>query len=132
MARPNGQRYPLETGRSQVVDLNATLTGNGSGNLINADSALNGGGEITSGTHTGTGTYTIVFAKKWSQLVALPSFGFLDATASNILGFDGVCTAIDVTAGTATFVFAIGNVATDLPATTTITVRWAVRSTNKN
>lgn len=132
MARPNGQRYPLETGRSQIVDLFATLTGNGSGNLINADSGINGGGEILSGTHTATGTYTIAFAKAWSQLVALPSFGFLDATASNILGFDGVCTAIDVTAKTATFVFSIGNVATDLPATTTVTVRWAVRSTNKN
>lgn len=132
MSTPNGQRNPINTPRSMVVDLFATLTGNGSGNLINADSGINGGGEILSGTHTATGTYTIVFAKKWSQLVQLPSFGFLDATASNILGFDGVCTAIDVTAGTATFAFSIGSVATDLPTTTTVTVRWAVRPTNKN
>jgi hypothetical protein len=132
MTTPNGQRRPLETPRSQVVDLFATLTGNGSGNLINADSGINGGGEITSGTHTGTGTYTIVFAKKWSQLVQQPSFSFMDATASNILGFDGYTTAIDVTAGTATFVFAVGSVATDLPATTTVTVRWTVRPVSKN
>lgn len=133
MARPNGQRYPLETGRSQIVDLFAKLTGAGAADMVNADSAVNGGGEITAAVHGITGTYTITFAKKWSQLVQAPQFTFVDATSNNIAGLEGSCTAIDVAAGTATFVFSQNSTTlVDVPSTTTVYVRWAVRSTNKN
>jgi len=134
MASPNGQRRPIETPRSQVIDLFATLVGGGAAaNLVNGDSAINGGGEIISAVRSALGTYTITFAKKWSQLVQYPVFSFFDATAVNVAGLDGNTTAIDVTAGTATFVFSQNSTTlVDLATTTTVTVRWAVRPVNKN
>lgn len=134
MSTPNGQRRPLETPRSQVVDLMAKLTGGGAAtDMVNADSAINGGGEISAAVRSALGTYTITFRKNWPQLVQAPVFSFVDATAANIAGLDGAVTAIDVTAGTATFVFSQNSTTlVDLPTTTTVYVRWAVRSTNKN
>ena len=130
---PNGQRRPIETPRSQVVDVFAKLTGAGAADLVNADSAINGGGEIVTAVHGITGTYAITFRKLWPQLVQAPTFTFVDATSNNIAGLEGSVTAIDVTAGTATFVFSQNSTTlVDVPATTTIYIRWAVRSTNKN
>lgn len=133
MTTPNGQRNPVETPRTKVVQLFATLTGGGaSTSLVNSDAAVNGGGEIVSATWTTTGTYSVVFAKKWPQVLCLPDFSFLDATASNVSGMNGICTAFSATAGTATFVFAVNTTPTDLLTSTTVTVNWAVRAVSKN
>lgn len=134
MPQPNGQRRPLETPRTYVVDLFAKLTGGGAAtDMVNADSAINGGGEISAAVRASLGTYTITFRKFWPQLLDAPKFSFVDATAANIAGLDGAVTAIDATAGTATFVFSQNSTTlVDLPTTTTVYVRWAVRASSKN
>lgn len=132
MTTPNGQRHPLQTPRTYVVTLFSKMQGGGNGDLVNLDAGVNGGGEIVSAVHTGTGTYSVTFAKPWSQLLYAPEFSYVDPTASNTLGFDGVVTAIDVTARTATFVFASNTAATDIPSTTTVYITWTVRASNKN
>jgi hypothetical protein len=117
-----------------VVDVFAKLTGGGAAaDMVNADSAINGGGEIVTAVRSALGTYTITFRKFWSQLVQAPVFTFVDATATNIAGIDGNTTAIDVTAGTATFVFSQNSTTLiDIPSTTTVYIRWSVRTTSKN
>jgi hypothetical protein len=134
MTTPNGQRSPINTPRTYVVDVFAKLTGGGAAtDMVNADSTINGGGEISSAVRSALGTYTITFRKTWPQLVQSPTFTFVDATAVNIAGLDGNCTAIDVTAGTATFVFSQNSTTlVDIPSTTTVYVRWAVRASSKN
>lgn len=133
MSSPNGQRHDLKTPRSYVVELFAKLTGAGAADLVNADSAVNGGGEIASAVHGITGTYVVTFRKLWPQLLYAPTFSFVDATSANIAGLEGTCTAIDVTAGTATFVFSQNSTTlVDVPSTTTVYVRWTVRASSKN
>lgn len=126
----NGQRHPLDTPRIACVDLFARLQGTGAADMTNLDSTVNGGGEIVSAVHTGTGTYIITFAKKWPQLLMAPTFSFVDA--GGVLGFDAQATAIDVTAGTATFAFANNATPADVATTTTVYVRWTVRAVSKN
>lgn len=130
MSSPNGQRHPVETPRTHVVELYATLTGGGAAaNMVNADSAVNGAGEIVSAVYAGsTGTYTITFRKLWPQLLYPPIATFIGATAD----FNLTVSAIDVTAGTATFVFNSNTTPTDVATTTTAYIRWTVRSVSKN
>lgn len=134
MASPNGQRRPIETPRTYVVDLFAKLTGGGAAaDLVNADSAINGGGEIVTAVRSGLGTYTVTFRKQWPQLLDAPRFSFIDATATVIAGLDGACTAFDSAAGTATFVFSQNSTTlVDLATTTTVYARWSVRAVSKN
>lgn len=127
----NGERRPLETPRTYCVELFSTLQGGGaSTNLTNLDATRNGGGEITAATWLSTGRYTITFAKKWPLLLYAPEFTFVDVSGTG--GANAQATAIDVTAGTATFNFYINNTLTDVASTTTIYVRWVVRAVNKN
>lgn len=134
MSTPNGQRKPIDTPRSHVVDLFAKLTGGGAAaDAVNADSAIDGGGEISAAVRSALGTYTITFRKLWPALLHAPVFSFVEATAATGAGIDGFATAIDVTAGTATFVFSQNSTTLiDLPTTTTVYVRWTVRAVNKN
>jgi hypothetical protein len=129
MALPNGQRYPLQVAHeSHAVDCFAKLVGGGVGtDLVNADSANRGSGEIVSGTWSSTGTYTIVFRHLWPALLAAPIATFVGANPD----FNMQTSAIDVTAGTATFVFGSGTTATDVPTTTDIYLRWTVLAVNK-
>lgn len=134
MPTPNGQRNDYSTVRTYVVELFAKLTGGGAAaDMVNADSAINGGGEIVTAVRSALGTYTVTFRKNWSQLLYSPNFAFVDSTATNIAGLDGNCTAIDVTAGTATFTFSQNSTTlVDIPTTTTVYVRWTVRASSKN
>jgi hypothetical protein len=129
MPTPNGQRNPVETPRTYVVELFAKLTGGGVGvDLVNSDSAVNGGGEIVTAVWASTGTYTVTFAKKWPQLMFAPIATFVGGTQD----FNLQASAIDVTAGTATFVFGSNTTPTDIPTTTTAYIRWTVRAVNRN
>lgn len=132
MASPNGQRNPLTTFRSSAHICYATMVGGGAAADLSvaADAATNGGGEIVSATRTGAGTYNIVFRHLWPQLLQAPDFSFVDTGGTN--GRSGQCTAIDVTAGTATFVFSVNGTPTDVTTTTTIYANWAVRTSSKN
>lgn len=126
---PNGQRYPLQVAHeAQAVELFATLTGGGVGaNLVNADANNRGGGEIVSATWTSTGTYTIAFRHSWPALRFAPVATFVGATQD----FNMQPSAIDVTAGTATFVFGSNTTPTDVATTTTVYIRWTVLAVNK-
>lgn len=129
MGTPNGQRYPLNVTRAHAVECFAQLTGGGVGtSLVNADSTDPGSGEIVSATWSSTGTYTVVFRKLWPELLYAPVATFVGATAD----FNLSVSAIDVTAGTATFVFNSNTTPTDVATTTTAYIRWVVRSTSKN
>ena len=130
MSSPNGQRNTIQTPRTEVIELFAKLTGGGAAaDLTNSDSAINGGGEISSAVYAGTtGTYTVTFRKLWPQLVFAPIASFVGGNAD----FNMNCTAIDVTAGTATFQFNSNTTPADVPTTTIAYVRWTVRAVSKN
>lgn len=129
MPTPNGQRHPLQTPRHDTVECFAKLTGGGVGvDLVNADSAVNGGGEIVSAVWSSTGTYTVTFRKKWPMLLYPPTMAPVGATAD----FNLQISAIDVAAGTATFVFNSNTTPTDVATTTTCYIRWTVRASSKN
>lgn len=134
MSSPNGPKHPIDTPRTSVVELFAKLTGGGAAaDMVNADSTINGAGEIVTAVRSALGTYTITFRKLWPQLLSAPFFTFVEPTAATGAGIDGFATAIDVTAGTATFVFSQNSTTLiDIPTTTTVYVRWAVRTVSKN
>ena len=129
MALPNGQRYPLQVlHEAHSVDLFAKLTGGGVGvDLVNADSGNRGGGEIVSAVWSSTGTYTVTFRHTFPALLWAPQCTFVGSN----LDFNMIPSAIDVTAGTATFVFGTGTTPTDVATTTTVYVRWTVLAVNK-
>lgn len=118
---------PIETPRTNVHLLFAHATGGDAGNCtFDAAEGLNG--EIVSMTRTGVGTYSVVFRYPYPELKAAPRFSFVGATQN----MNGRCSAISVTAKTATFVFCIGATPTDIPSTDTVYVEWAVRNSGKN
>jgi hypothetical protein len=124
----NRTTNPLSTPRTDAHALYATLIGGGVGvtMTMGAQEALNG--EITSVAWSSTGTYTVVFRHKYPELKSAPGFRFVGATD----GFNGRCSAIDVAAGTATFVFNVSTTLTDVPTTTTVYIDWVCRNSVKN
>lgn len=129
MALPNGQRYPFQVAHeAHAVECFAKLTGGGVGtSLVNDDANNRGGGEIVSAVWSSTGTYTVTFRHLWPALLFAPIASFVGANPD----FNLQVSAIDVTAGTATFVFASGTTATDVPTTTDCYIRWTVLAVNK-
>lgn len=128
-AQPNGQRYPMMVhAEDHAVELFCKLVGGGVGtDLTLSDSGNRGGGEIESATWSSTGTYTIVFRRAWPALLWAPLATFVGATAD----FNMSCSAIDVTARTATFVFNSNTTPTDVATTTSVYVRWTALAVNK-
>lgn len=124
----NRTTNPLSTPRTEVQALFAALIGGGVGASLTmgTQEALNG--EIVSVTWVSTGTYTIVFRHKYPELKSAPGFRFVGSTD----GFNGRCSAIDITAGTATLVFNVSTTLTDLPTTTTVYIDWVCRNSVKN
>lgn len=123
----NRTHNPIETPRTEVKLLFANAIGGGSGNAtFSIAEGLNG--EIVSMTRLSAGTYAVVFRHLYPELKSAPRFSFVGATQN----MNGRCSAIDVTAGTATFVFCIGGTPTDIPTTDTVYVEWAVRNSGKN
>lgn len=121
--------HPIETPRNETQFLFATLTGGGAATALSMTTQEAANGEISSAAHAGSnGTYTIVFRHKYPTLKSSPNFRFVGSTD----GFNGHCSAIDVEAGTATFVFCVSTTATDLPTTTTVYIDWVVRNTGLN
>ena len=121
--------YSLDGAKSDMVILTAKLTGGGAAtSLVNADSANAGAGEIVSATYSATGVFTVVFRHKYPELKFAPIFSSVGTTD----GLHGMCSAIDVAAGTATFEIYVGNTKTDPATTDTLYVMWAVRNSGKN
>lgn len=125
----NRTTYPVATTRTETELLYATLTGGGAATALSMTTQEAANGEIVSAEHAGAnGTYTIVFRHLYPLLKCSPNFRFVGVTD----GFNGHCSAIDVAAGTATFVFCVSTTATDLPTTTTVHIDWVVRNSGKN
>lgn len=114
---------PLETSKHKAVVLFAKLTGGGAAaSLTVSDSGGQLPGEIVSATYSATGTFTVVFRHKYLRLLSAPVFSFVGANP----GMTGKCTAIDVSAGTATFLISYSTTPTDPATTDTIYVTWTV------
>ncbi len=126
---PSRSVHPLETPKTEAHLLHAKLTGGGAAaSLVNADSALQGGGEIVSATYVSTGVFTVVFRHKYPSLLVAPIFSFVGSNS----GLNGKCTAIDVAAGTATFQLAYNSTPADPATTDSIYVTWVVRNSGRN
>lgn len=118
---------PLETSKHKAVRLYAKLTGGGAASdLTISDSGEQGGGEITAATHSATGTFTITFRHRYYRLLEAPSFSFVGTQS----GLTGKCTAIDVQAGTATFLIGYSTTPADPATTDTIYVSWTVSNSS--
>ena len=126
---PVTRKEPLWGLKTDEMVVTARLTGGGAAtSLVNADSALLGAGEIVSATYVSTGLFTVVLRRAFVELKARPMFGIGGTTAGLICN----CTAIDVTAKTATFKFYVGSTLTDPATTDFIDVLWVVRDSGKN
>lgn len=113
----------LETSKHKAVVLFAKLTGGGAAaSLVVADGSGQLPSEIVSATYSATGTFTVVFRYKYVRLLEAPVFSFVGTNP----GMQGKCTAIDVSAGTATFLISYSTTPTDPATTDTIYVKWTV------
>jgi hypothetical protein len=128
MARSgNRTTSPVETPRTCVQVLYATLVGGGAGDLtMSAQEALNG--EIVSAARTGAGKYTVTFRYVYPELKRAPVFGFIATTDGLVAQF----ASIDITTGTGALETYVGSTPTDLATTDTITLDWVVRNSGKN
>lgn len=121
--------HPIDTPRSSTVTLFAHLTGGGAASncTLDAQSTLNG--EILSLTYVSTGVYSGVTRYVYPALVGAPIISFGGAGTAGIMG---IVSAIDVTAGTFTAKFYVGNTLTDLATTDIPYFTWSVRTSSRN
>lgn len=128
MARSgNRTTYAVETPRTCVQTLYATLTGAAAADLtLGTQEALNG--EIVSAVRTGAGKYTVTFRYVYPELKRAPVFGFVGTTDGLIAQF----ASLDITTGTGALETYVGSTPTDLATTDTITIDWVVRNSGKN
>lgn len=131
MARQGTARstHPLNTPRTGTETLFAHVTGGGAATscTLDAQSTLNG--EITALTYSSTGVYNGTFRYLYAALVGAPIISFGGAGTAGIMG---IVTAIDVTAGTFTAKFYVGNTLTDLATTDIPYFTWSVRTSARN
>lgn len=129
MAKSGGNRshYAIETPRTEVKQLFATLNGAAAADLtpVTAESA---NGEIVSATRTGAGVYNVTFRYGYPQLKQAPTCSFIAATA----GLIGSFSAFDVVNGTGTLRTFVGSTPTDVGAGDQISIAWSVRNSGKN
>lgn len=123
-----GDLYPILGVKTDLQLLTAKLTGAAAADMVNAESANMGGGEVVSATRTGTGTFDLVFRKSYPQLKSV----FRPTVVGTTAGLSGRFTAIDVLAKTATLVMEVGAVATDPAATDTVHLQLLVRNSGRN
>lgn len=114
---------PYEHAKYKAIELTARLKGGGAA----ADLSVEDGSgqlpsEIVSATYSSTGTFTVVFRNKYYRLLKAPSFSFVGPNG----GMTGKCTAIDVQAGTATFLISYSTTPTDPSTSDYIYVAWTV------
>ena len=126
---PVTRKEPLSGVKTAEVLLTARLTGGGAGlDMVNADSALAGGGEVVSATFVSTGLFDLVFRHSWVELKSQPNYGVGGTT----VGLQGATVSIDVTAKTARMRLSVGNTVTDPATTDTVHLTWVVRDSGKN
>lgn len=120
--------YPLVHRRNETEIITAKMTGAGAADLVNAESATFGGGDITAGVRTGAGVFNLTFRYKYPQGLTPLSPGIVGTT----VGLTAVFSAWDPVAGTATVKFSIGAAATDPATTDSIRFAFIVRNSGKN
>ncbi len=107
-----------------AVELTARLRGGGAAASLSVedDDSTTLPSEIVSATYSATGTFTVVFRHKYPRLLKAPVFSFVGPNG----GMNGKCTAIDVSAGTATFLIANSTTPADPSTDDYIYVSWTV------
>lgn len=120
--------YQLTTPKNEVQLITAKLTGAGAANMVNAESANFGGGEVVSTARSGTGTFALTLRNSYPQLKG----GMEPLVVGTTAGLRARFSAVDVQAKTATLVCEVGAVATDPATTDTIYIALLVRNTNAN
>lgn len=118
----------LRTPKSDVHLLTAALQGAGAANMVNAEAANMGGGEVVSATRTGAGIFNLVFRHSYPELKSVCEPGVIGTTA----GLRGRFSAFNAQAKTATLRLEVGAVATDPAATDFVYLTWAVRNSGFN
>lgn len=119
----------MDGAKSEMQHLTAKMTGAGAADLVNADSAEPGAGEIVSATRTGVGVFTVVFRHAYPELKAAPALRFVSSVSQCLNGW---FTAIDVAAKTGTLVIYASAAPADPAATDTIYLDWIVRNSGRN
>jgi hypothetical protein len=115
---------PIQTSKHAAIVLFAKLTGGGAATSL----VVGGTGgpvptDIVSAAYDSTtGQFAIVFRDKYPVLLSAPVFSFVGTQP----GMEGKCTAIDVSAGTATFLISYSTTPADPATTDTIYVTWTV------
>lgn len=126
---PTGTTYPIEGTKSHLRLCTARLTGAGAGvSMVNADSALLGGGEVTSATFVSTGLFDVVFKHKWPEAKCNPVGVVTGTTVGLMVGW----VSCDLTAGTGRIRLTVGNTVTDPATTDSIHLLWVARDSGKN
>lgn len=120
--------YEIMTRRAETIILTSKMTGAAAADLVNAESADYGGGEITAGARTGAGVFNLTFRHKFPAGLVPLSPGIVGTT----VGLTAVFSAWDPVAGTATVKFSVGAAATDPAATDSIRFAFIVRNSGKN
>lgn len=130
MANANRSTHPINTPKSEAVLLTAKLTGGGAaGDMVNAESANQGGGEVSACVYnSATGKFAVTFRHTYPSLLCAPVVTVVGTTD----GLHGMFSAIDITAGTAVLELYVGNTATDPATTDTIYFMWVVRNSGRN
>lgn len=111
--------------KTKAVELSARLRGGGAASdlTVEDDDAPQLPSEIVSAVYaSSTGTFTVTFRHKYYRLLKAPVFSFVGPNG----GMNGKCTAIDVQAGTATFLISYSTTPTDPETTDYIYVSWTV------
>ena len=125
---PPTRKEPVCGVKTDEMILTARLTGAGAADLVNADSALRGGGEVVSATRSAAGKWSVVFRRKFPELKFAPACSFIGTTD----GLVGQWSAIDITAGTGSLEVYVGSTPTDLASTDSIHLFWVVRDSGGN
>lgn len=116
---------PYEHSKYKAVELTARLRGGGvaADLTVEDDDDTTLPSEIVTAVYAAaTGTFTVTFRHKYYRLLKAPVFSFVGING----GMNGKCTAIDVQAGTATFLIAYSTTPTDPETTDYIYVSWTV------
>ncbi len=130
MANANRTTHPANTPKSDVLVLTGKITGGGAAaDCSNPESALQGGGEISSCVyHAATGKYTVTFRHTYPSLLCAPISVLVGTTD----GLRASWLSIDMAAGTGELETWVGNTATDMATTDTLHLMWVVRNSGRN
>lgn len=126
MANRNG--HPIVTPKNECQLITAKLTGAGAADMVNAESANYGGGEVSAAARTDTGKFTLTFRTAYPQLKSVVGIGVVGTTD----GLVGQFASIDVAGKTAALELYVGSTPTDPASTDTVYINLLVRNTSSN